>query len=651
MSATRTTRKVFLAITVFIAIADSVFLGINFYFSHRALQQRFEAWAEERQTTHRLLVAQTLESMRLLATLFSRDRDVHALFVAGREAVLAEGGGPGGLRAAALRHDLLERLEPAWAAVTEEFDVRQLHFHIGPGSLSFLRVHAPTNFGDRMDHLRHIIVDTVADGTSRTGFELGRIYAGLRGVAPVYRTLQPTGEEPIGAVEVGTSYQPVLEAVRRSQSGEVAVVLRSSLVDLAMFDRYRAANVVDLSECHCVLEATTSDQISRVVAAGGQTLFVEGTDQGPRIVRFSLSDESYGRLDMLAASWPLYDYLSQSRRTNEPVGWVVVWDDVSETVGEHRRGIIVSAIYALAAFAAFEVFLYVAVRIGSRRLQRQIEQGTRSIRDLAAELQARGHRLNQARQEAESASRAKSEFLASMSHELRTPLNAILGFSEVIKSQIFGPVGNARYAEYAADIHAGGTHLMQLIDDVLDLAKIEAGKLKIVPEPIDVNEHVEICLRMVRQRALDHGLKIDLQASADLPLLLADPRAFRQMLFNLLSNAIKFTPDGGRITVSAIRRSTNELTITVSDTGIGIAEADQTRLFEPFERSAAAERRSIPGTGLGLVLVKKLVEQHGGYVELESEVNRGTTIHLRFPSEATIATDALREAAAPSRPL
>ena len=130
-----------------------------------------------------------------------------------REAVLAEGGGPGGLRAAALRHDLLERLEPAWAAVTEEFDVRQLHFHIGPGSLSFLRVHAPTNFGDRMDHLRHIIVDTVADGTSRTGFELGRIYAGLRGVAPVYRTLQPTGEEPIGAVEVGTSYQPVLEGV------------------------------------------------------------------------------------------------------------------------------------------------------------------------------------------------------------------------------------------------------------------------------------------------------------------------------------------------------------------------------------------------------------------------------------------------------
>lgn len=239
--------------------------------------------------------------------------------------------------------------------------------------------------------------------------------------------------------------------------------------------------------------------------------------------------------------------------------------------------------------------------------------------------------LVETRQQAEAANQAKSEFIAAMSHELRSPLNVILGFSEVIENEMFGPVGTPRYREYAADIHKSGSHLIDLIDDLLDLAKIEAGRVPIAPEPVDLAALVEDCLKLVRQRARDHGLALDQHLADDLPLLQADPRALRQILFNLLSNAIKFTPKGGRVTVSAAGRAEGGIMLSVADTGIGMSLADREHLFEPFYRTPDAERRHIEGTGLGLALVKSMMEQHGGRVTLESEPGRGTVFHLIFP--------------------
>jgi len=241
--------------------------------------------------------------------------------------------------------------------------------------------------------------------------------------------------------------------------------------------------------------------------------------------------------------------------------------------------------------------------------------------------------LTEAARQAELANRAKSEFLASMSHELRTPLNAILGFSEILRDQVFGPVGSPQYQEYASDIHDSATHLRDTINDLLDLAKIEAGTFDLDPAPLDVNQEIVACCRLVNARAHDHGLTLSCGPPVPNPILLVDGRAFRQMLLNLLSNAVKFTPAGGRITVSVRHDSQGRLNLAVQDTGIGIPDSEQDRVFHAYEPALTGAARQIQGSGLGLALVKSMMDLHGGEVTLVSTPDRGSTFTLVFPAE------------------
>ncbi|TVQ36833.1 MAG: GGDEF domain-containing protein [Geminicoccaceae bacterium] len=382
-------KTIFLTVSAFIVAADALLLGVSAHLAQRALERRFEAMVEQRRTTYDVLLEHTLQSMQLLANLFANDTDLHARFVAGRDAVLAEGGGAGGPQAATERRALLAEIAPAWQLATLDFQVRQLHFHIGPGSLSFLRVHAPDHYGDRMDDLRHIIVDTVHDGESRSGFELGRVYSGLRGVVPLHATVGDRSSPTIGAVEVGTAYQPVLEAIRRHEAGDLAVVLPAHRVDLAMFQELRSRNIIDLDGCACVLEASTSPRIAEVLAAIGSTMQRDVLGDALRTFRIDLPDAGGELRPFLVGAWPLHDYMSLGRGTGEAVGWVITWDDVSTTVQQHRQGLIVAAVYALLALLALEAFLYYAVRTGTRQLDDEIQRSTRSIRSLANRLKVR----------------------------------------------------------------------------------------------------------------------------------------------------------------------------------------------------------------------------------------------------------------------
>jgi len=239
--------------------------------------------------------------------------------------------------------------------------------------------------------------------------------------------------------------------------------------------------------------------------------------------------------------------------------------------------------------------------------------------------------LNEARQQAELANRAKSEFLANMSHELRTPLNAIIGFSEMIRDGAFGPIGSPKYIEYAGDIHASGRHLLELINDILDISKIEAGEIRLNEEEVDIARIAHACVRLVARRAQDNGLTIDLDLPDELPLLLADERQVKQILINLLSNAVKFTEPGGRISLRIRLRDDRRLEATITDTGIGIARHDLDLVMKPFTQVDSKLARRYEGTGLGLPLCKSLVELHGGRLVLESELGAGTTVRVVFP--------------------
>jgi signal transduction histidine kinase len=215
-----------------------------------------------------------------------------------------------------------------------------------------------------------------------------------------------------------------------------------------------------------------------------------------------------------------------------------------------------------------------------------------------------------------------------MSHELRTPLNAIIGFSEVLRDGMFGPV-NGKQAEYLDDILSSGNHLLALINDVLDLSKIEAGKVELEVQPFSVRAALERGVVMVRERAMEDGVDVALAADSDVDVVEGDERRIKQVIFNLLSNAVKFTPPGGEVDVSAARVN-GEVRISVADTGPGVAVEDQERIFEEFQQTEAGlEQRE--GTGLGLALSKRFVELHGGRIWLESEPGRGSTFVFTLP--------------------
>jgi signal transduction histidine kinase len=244
--------------------------------------------------------------------------------------------------------------------------------------------------------------------------------------------------------------------------------------------------------------------------------------------------------------------------------------------------------------------------------------------------------LSFAKQHLVAANRAKSEFLANMSHELRTPLNAIIGFSEIIGIETFGPIGSVKYRDYARDIHESGHHLLDLINDILDLSKVESGLDELCEEYTEVPKVIESVLKLVRQRAENADLELELDLSEDMPLLRADERKLKQILLNLLSNAIKFTNAGGTVTLKGWCRIESGYVFQVIDTGIGIALEDIPKALSQFGQVDSVLNRQHEGTGLGLPLTKSLVELHGGSLDLQSNVGVGTTVTVRFPAERVI---------------
>ena len=243
--------------------------------------------------------------------------------------------------------------------------------------------------------------------------------------------------------------------------------------------------------------------------------------------------------------------------------------------------------------------------------------------------------LRAARDAAEHANNAKSHILTNMSHELRTPLNAIIGFAEVIRDATLEPVA-ARYREYARNIHSSGHHLLGLINDVLDLAKIDTGRMDLNEEEVEVSRLIATCLPLVAERAKRGGVELAVPPAANLPPILGDRLRLKQIVLNLLSNAIKFTPSGGTVTVAALPTADGGLTLRISDTGIGMRPEEIPRALEPFRQLEQNLSRRYEGSGLGLPLAKQLVELHGGALTITSQLGKGTTVYVSLPPHRVI---------------
>lgn len=279
-------------------------------------------------------------------------------------------------------------------------------------------------------------------------------------------------------------------------------------------------------------------------------------------------------------------------------------------------------------------------------LLRHLQQSLHTERQLVQAAETRNIQLTEAKTRAETANRSKSEFLANMSHELRTPLNAIIGFSEMLRKQINGPIGSPRNLTYLDDINQAGTHLLAIINDILDLSKVEAGKAELYEEVVDVSEVVGACMLLVRGRAREKLLTLKLHMGDRIAPLYADERMLKQILINLLSNAIKFTPDGGHVELRVWCHANDGHVFQIADEGIGIKPTDIPVALTPFKQVDGELNRKYDGTGLGLPLSKSFVEMHGGTLEVISELTVGTTVTVRFPPERSVPEMAVSASAA-----
>ena len=280
-------------------------------------------------------------------------------------------------------------------------------------------------------------------------------------------------------------------------------------------------------------------------------------------------------------------------------------------------------------------FLFIARQLQGTARDMIIYRNQKDV--LIRELKQERDRAETEKQKAESANRAKSSFLANMSHELRTPLNAILGFSEILERELFGPISNTTYKDYAGDIHHSGQYLLGLINDILDISRIEAGRRDLRDEPLLLLEAMEHASYLTEIAATEKGVTVVYEVQPNTPKVLGDVRAINQVVINLLTNAIKFTPSGGMVTMFAQRTQLGNVELRVKDNGPGIPVEEIAQSLAAFSRGSLATKKAIDGAGLGLSIVKGIMELHGGSIEIKSEVGKGTEVVCTFPAKRVLS--------------
>lgn len=645
----RGSTKILIFLSLFIALSDGTFVYINYLNSKDALDKSLQIQGQEQRRSFELTLADIEKTMALMATYVSNDPRISDLFLRGVTAAKEEGGGPGGPKAAALRQELLDLVTPGWEKVTKEFQVRQLHFHMGPGSTSFLRVHKPKRFGDTMHQCRYTVVAANDQLETFTGFETGRVVSGIRGVVPVFNTDPLTGEKThAGALEAGTSFATILPDLARRLSAGISVLLTEKHVQANVWPEMMTKafkDTVAVEGFH--IESATGHDSRRILATGNlQDLFHQ-----PRTILM----ESDG-IPMALTGFPLRDFRTTRQRDLPPSGMVLIWSAATEQVAAFQKAVWMNIFYAMLGFCVVEILLFLSINLITRHLTRIIDRRSAQLVRAQDKLVAQARNVGMA------------EVATDVLHNVGNVLNSVTVGAASLRHQIAGSriSGVHKVANLLLEKGDGAgrfidkdetgqklpgylASLSQQLDteQTENLAKIDALKMHVEHIVTIVNQQQDRCsatdlqtlvnVKEVLEDALDitqmNGSECLIQKQwnlPQLPLISVDRHRLLQILVNLTRNAGQAMSDlrvpDRTITYGAEITGQNTLLISIGDTGVGISQENLTRIFQHGFTTKEG------GHGFGLHGSANSAKEMGGKLTAQSEgPGKGATFTLEIP--------------------
>ncbi len=636
--------RLFLIISLIILTSDGLFVWINFQASRQAMLTGLEDEMSEARAAFQLALDNTESMLLQTASFVAGDKRVQQLFLQGKRAVEAEGGGPGKEGAAAARQALFDLLGPGWDKMQENYQVRQLHFHLGPGSNSFLRVHKPKKFGDNMDTVRYTIVDANQKRITTRGFETGRVYSGIRGVTPVYAEDPDTGEQiHVGALEAGTSFPLMFEALRRHTGTHFAVLLHHDHMAANVWPDYLQRLYDDNPAIgHYYLESASDEPGLRRLTASPAFLREFGSNN----TRLLQTDRPW-----MISTITLRDYKGHSNPDHPDAGRLVLWRNADTAVNQFWNGFYTNVAFAVAAFLFLEAVLYFGIHAVTRRLERLVDKRTRELAASNNALETRNTELADSLEQLRTTQSdlVESEKMASLgrlvagvAHEVNTPVGSGMTAATHLLDKV---------QEFGNRLQQGSLQRSEL-DRFLDVtqrsARIVQNNLQRAAELVRSFKQVavdrsseelrqfELCeyLTQVMLSLQPHLKKtphqIHMSCGEDLRVT-TYPGALAQILSNLVLNSLyhAFEPNTrGNIYIDIHFNDDGRLRLEFRDDGRGIPEAIRSKVFEPFFTT----RRDAGGSGLGLNIVYNLVTKTlGGTIEIADSGSSGTTLLIEFP--------------------
>ena len=564
---------------------------------------------DAQQAEYAFKAEQQAAEMRMLqiATFVVNDPEVQLLFLQGKNAVTAEGGGAGGAEAAKIRAKLYEHLRHGQEILAQQFQFRQLHFLLGPGALSFLRVHQVEKFGDKLNNVRGTVVATNATQQAVTGFETGRIVSGIRGVVPVFAVDSENGAKVyVGALDAGTSFDVTLQALHKNRPWlNGAVFLNKKHLQHIVWPKFLAEMLTKKQFIHDMrLEGTSSPQIDDLLQQ--QQFPAMLLTNGHQLL-------TIGDKHLNVISFALRDFRGLTDPQQPDVGRIVVWQDVSAAIATQKHADNKMMLYGLLLVISLELIIFFALRYLTSSLKLELDQSLQ--RQITSDKRA---------QVAAESARMKSTFLAMMGHELLTPLNTIIGMGQLLSTSSLEPAQQ----RYLGKINLSSQRLLNLISEVLTIVKLEDSSISEEATSFNLPHIVKRVTDHFSAQAQTHATALKSKIADQVPLyLIGYPDLVERILFQLVGNATKFSR-GGEVTIdiTMIKLAGERVTLKfcVADQGIGIAPGPLEQIFEPFYQVDSSISRAHEGAGLGLHLAQKICQQLGCIINVNSTVGVGS---------------------------